>query len=398
MTMPKKELGYSPGLDGIIAGETAICKIDIEREDMFYRSYSIKEIAEEATWEEVAYLLLYEHIPDKRELAVFKKTIGEQRDLPGPLVDFLKKIPFGTPCMDIMRTAASALSHFDPLANDNSKEAMQEQATSLLSKLPVVISVWNAIRNGKTIPEPDPKASVAEDLLRMTTGKKNWPSGVRALEVSLILYAEHEFNASTFAARVIASTLSDLYSAVTGGVGAIKGPLHGGANERALELIRKFKDPDDAEKGVLKMLDRKEKIMGFGHRVLRGGDSRAHITKMWARKLAEEAGSDFFAISERIDQVMEREKGLFPNMDFYMATVYNLLGFPTDTFTPIFVTSRVTGWSANVIEQWSNNRLIRPRSLYNGPDPRPWPDQARGRRSRRLSWAKLSKSAASLSS
>jgi 2-methylcitrate synthase len=288
----------------------------------------------------------------------------------------MKKIPPDTPCMDVMRTCTSALAHFDPLANKNDKESMQEQATNLVARLPVVIAVWDAIRNNRKIPRPDPKASVAEDLLRMTTGRTDWPDGVRALEVSLILYAEHEFNASTFAARVIASTLSDLYSAATGGVGALKGPLHGGANERALELIQKFEDADDAEKGIMGMLERKEKIMGFGHRVLRGGDSRSHITKVWAKRLAEQAGSNLYDISERVDVVMDREKGLFPNLDFYMATVYHVLGFPTDTFTPIFVASRITGWSANVIEQLSKNRIIRPRSLYTGPEPRPWPQAA----------------------
>jgi 2-methylcitrate synthase len=378
MSASKEDLGYSPGLEGIVAGETVICKIDVEREDMFYRGYSIKEIAEKASWEEVAYLLLYDKLPDAKELADYRNKIGSRRDLPGPLVDFLKGIPPETPSMDIMRTCTSALAHFDPLANKNDRESMQEQATTLVAKLPVIIAVWDAIRNKRAIPEPDPKASIAEDLLRMTTGKTDWPEGARALEVSLILYAEHEFNASTFAARVIASTLSDLYSAATGGVGALKGPLHGGANERALELIQKFKDPDDAEKGILGMLERKEKIMGFGHRVLRGGDSRSHITKIWAKKLADQVGSNLYDISERIDQVMDREKGLFPNLDFYMATVYHVLGFPVDTFTPIFVASRITGWSANVIEQLSKNRIIRPRSLYTGPDPRPWP-QATGK-------------------
>ena len=371
MSKSKEELGYSPGLEGVIAGETVICNIDVEREDMFYRGYSIKEIADKASWEEVAYLLLYEHIPNDKELADYKKTIGEERNLPGAIIDFLKNVPPATPSMDVMRTVTSALAHFDPLANDNSKEAMQKQATSLVAKLPVVIAVWDAIRNKRDIPEPDPNATIAEDLLRMTTGRTDWPNGTRALEVSLILYAEHEFNASTFAAKVIASTLSDLYSAAAGGVGALKGPLHGGANERALELIQKFKDPEDAEKSIMEMLARKEKIMGFGHRVLRGGDSRSHITKIWAEKLAKEAGSNLYDISARIDHVMDREKGLFPNLDFYMATVYHVLAFPTDTFTPIFVASRITGWAANVIEQWSKNRIIRPRSLYTGPGPRP---------------------------
>lgn len=376
MSVSKDDLGYSPGLEGIVAGETVICNIDIEREDMFYRGYSIKEIAEKATWEEVAYLLLYDELPSASKLADYKKKIGAYRNIPGALIDFLKGIPPETPSMDVMRTCTSALSHFDPLANKNDPESMKEQATALVAKLPVIIAAWDAIRNKKDIPEPDPKASIAEDLLRMTTGKKDWALGTRALEVSLILYAEHEFNASTFASRVIVSTLSDLYSGATGGVGALKGPLHGGANERALELIKNFKDPDDAEKKILEMLSRKEKIMGFGHRVLRGGDSRSHITKIWAKKLAEEAGSNMYDISERIDNVMDREKGLFPNLDFYMATVYHVLGFPTDTFTPIFVASRITGWAAHMIEQLSKNRIIRPRSIYSGPGPRAWTDTA----------------------
>ena len=374
MSTSKEDLGYSPGLEGIVAGETVICKIDVEREDMFYRGYSIKEIAEKAAWEEVAYLLLYDKLPTAKELTEYKKKIGSLRNLPGPLIDFMKQIPPDAISMDIMRTFTSALAHFDPSANRNDTESMREQSTALVARLPVVIAVWDAIKNKRKIPEADPNASIAEDLLRMTTGKKDWPLGARALEVSLILYAEHEFNASTFASRVIVSTLSDLYSGATGGVGALKGPLHGGANERALELIQKFKDPDDAEKKILEMLSRKEKIMGFGHRVLRGGDSRSHITKIWAKKLAEDAGSNLYDISERIDTVMDREKGLFPNLDFYMATVYSVLGFPIDTFTPIFVASRITGWAANMIEQLSKNRIIRPRSKYTGPDPRPWPE------------------------
>jgi len=363
---------YSPGLEGVIAGETAICAITDA--GLFYRGYFIGDLFEQCTYEEVAYLLLHGELPSAAELAAFRDRLDAHRPLPAELEELLRRIPPQTPAMDVMRSAVSFLAHLDPQAGDLSPAATLAQAERLLGVLPTVIGAWFQIRAGATPRAPRPELSHAGNLLYLLTGESPSPTAERVLDQSLILYAEHEFNASTFAARVVVSTLSDLYSGIVAAIGALKGPLHGGANERAMQMLLEIGDPDRAEAWVLAALERKERIMGFGHRVLRQGDLRARLLAEAGRRLAEQCGNTrWCCLAEAIERVLDREKGLKPNVDFPCGWVYYTLGLPIPAYTPIFVAARVAGWAAHLREQLANNRIIRPRSLYVGPAPRPVP-------------------------
>lgn len=357
---------YSPGLEGVIGGRTAICTID--ESGLSYRGYPIEALAEEATFEEVAYLLLLGELPNAGQLEAFRGQLREERAIPAALVDALRCLPAVESPMDVVRSGVSLLAHWDPEVGDNSREANLRKAVRLLAKLPTLIGTWHALAAGDRPREPRPALSHAANLLYLITGREPDELEERIFDLSLILYAEHEFNASTFAARVTVSTLSDLHSGITSAVGALKGPLHGGANEAAMETMLSIGDADRAEAWVLAALARKERIMGFGHRVLRQGDTRARILTAWGRRLAEGKGDTHWGrMAETMQTVMEREKGLKPNVDFPCGWVYYLLGLPVSLYTPIFVCSRTSGWSAHVIEQLEDNRLIRPRSEYTGP-------------------------------
>ncbi len=361
---------YRPGLEGIIAGETAISTIT---GGLRYRGYAIEDLAEHAAFEEVAYLLLYGELPPPQALADFSVRLQKAMTIPEPLVAALRQIPTDTLPMDVLRSAASLLAHWEPEVNDNSHEANLRKAERLLAQLPVALAAYHRIRNGRELPEIDRNLTFAANVLRLLTGKTPDPLEARAMNVTLILYAEHEFNASTFTARVVASTLADLHSAVTAAIGALKGPLHGGANERVMDVLKEVGTPDRAETWVRDALAKKVRIMGFGHRVYKTGDPRAKYLKTLSRQLAERTGkTDLEKIAEVIESVVVREKGLPPNLDWPSARVYYYLGLPIDLYTPLFVLSRVVGWSAHVIEQHDHNRLIRPRARYTGPDLRPF--------------------------
>ena len=359
------------GLAGVIAGRTAIATVGKEGKGLTYRGYSINDLAEQATFEEVAYLLVYGRLPAKSELNDYKEKLLKLRALPRPLKVVLEQTPGNAHPMDVMRTGCSALGTLEPEGTSRDQIAV---ANRLIACFSSILLYWRHFHlSGKRIDTETDDDSSAGHFLHLLHGKKPDELYRRAVDVSLILYAEHEFNASTFAARTIISTLPDFYSAVTGAIGALRGPLHGGANEAAMELIERFSTPDEAEKGILELIAAKKLIMGFGHRVYRISDPRSDIIKAWSKKLAEAAGDKrLYPVSERIEQVMRREKKLFPNLDFYSATAYHFCGVPTPIFTPLFVVSRITGWAAHIMEQRGDNRLIRPTADYIGPEPRPF--------------------------
>jgi 2-methylcitrate synthase len=359
------------GLAGIIAGETAVSTVGKAGLGLTYRGYSIHDLANYATFEEVAYLLIHGRLPTQTELDSYKKRLMCLRGLPAGLTTVLEQLPCHAHPMDVMRTGCSALGTIEPENETNDQFHIAER---LVASFGSMLLYWHHFHtNGARINTETDDDTLAGHFLHLLHGGQ--PDALRrsAIDVSLILYAEHEFNASTFAARVAASTLSDFYSAITAAIGTLRGPLHGGANEAAMELISHFQTPDEAEAAILDMLTRKQLVMGFGHRVYKTSDPRSDIIKGWSRKLAEASGNTLlYEVSERIEQVIWREKKLFPNLDFYSASCYHLCGIPTPMFTPLFVMSRITGWAAHVIEQRSNNRLIRPTAEYIGPEPRPF--------------------------
>lgn len=363
---------YSPGLEGVIAGETAICSIS--EEGLAYRGYPIAELAANCSFEEVAYLLLYGELPVHHELEAFRRDLTLARPLPPGFTRLLRAIPGHIPAMDALRSAVSLQAHFDPETADNSPEATLRKAVRLLAQIPALIGEWHRARTGAPAPETEAPEGHAAYLLHQLTGALPGPDAARTLDVSLILYAEHELNASTFAARVTVSTLSDLHSGIVSAIGTLKGPLHGGANERAMELLEEIGGPEHAEAAIEERLARKERIMGFGHRVVRQGDTRAEILHRLGVDLSRKLGNTHWQeTAEAIQSVVARKKGLKPNVDFPCAWVYRLLGIPKDLYTPVFAAARTAGWSAHILEQLRNNRLIRPRALYRGPAPRPVP-------------------------
>jgi 2-methylcitrate synthase len=357
------------GLAGIVAGQTGISTVGKEGMGLTYRGYSINDLAEKATFEEVAFLLLYGNLPKRAELDGYQKKLAALRGLPSPLKKILEELPGDTHPMDVLRTACSALGCLEPEAAARDQHAVADR---LLAAFPSMLLYWLQFhRQGKRIETQTDDATVAAHFLHLLTGKPADDQHVRALDASLVLYAEHEFNASTFAARITASTLADMYSAITSGIGTLRGPLHGGANEEAMALIQRFKTPDEAEAGLMEILSRKQLVMGFGHRVYKTSDPRSSVIKDWARKLAAAGGDTvIYPVSERLEAVMWREKKLFPNLDFYSAAAFHFCGIPTPLFTPLFVISRISGWAAHVMEQRGNNRLIRPTAEYTGPEPR----------------------------
>src|SRR5690554_879673 len=357
------------GLRGQSAGETALCTVGQTGSGLTYRGYDVKDLSANATFEEVAYLLLKGKLPNQAELDAYKTKLKGLRDLPQALKDVLERIPADAHPMDVMRTGCSMLGN---LETEKSFDEQQEATDRLLAVFPGLINYWyNFSHNGKRINENTDADTLAEQFLWTLHDKKPSDLHVQVMQTSLILYAEHEFNASTFTARVCASTLSDLHSCITGAIGSLRGPLHGGANEAAMDMIENWKSPEEAEKEIMGMLERKDKIMGFGHAIYRTSDPRNAIIKEWSEKLSKDVGDTvLYPVSVRVEEVMWREKKLFCNADFFHASAYHFMGIPTKLFTPIFVCSRLTGWAAHVFEQQANNRIIRPSADYTGPEPR----------------------------
>ena len=366
------------GLAGVIAGQSAIATVGHEGSGLNYRGYSIDDLAEKASFEEVAFLLHYGHLPTQNELNAYIKRLNGLRALPAELKTVLKMIPKDTHPMDVLRTGCSMLGNLEP---EVSFSQQYDIADRLLAVFPAMMCYWYAWHfQGKELNEFTDESSIGGHFLTLLHGRKPTDIERDMMNVSLILYAEHEFNASTFAARVTAATLSDFYSAITSAIGTLRGPLHGGANEAAMELLEQFETADDAEKKLMAMLASKAKIMGFGHRVYKDSDPRSDIIKHWSKKLSQVKGDTrLYEVSERVEAIMRREKKLFPNLDFYSASAYHYCDIPTPLFTPIFVMSRITGWAAHVFEQRADNRLIRPSSEYTGPAPRAFlPIEKRG--------------------
>jgi len=359
------------GLAGVVAGTTSLSTVGQAGVGLTYRGYAIEDLALQASFEETAFLLLYGTLPTANQLSEFRQRLVAQRSLPAALKLALEQLPGQTHPMDVLRTGCSMLGCLEP------EEAFEHQhavAERLLAVFPSMLFYWHHFHHaGRRIEVETGETEFAAHVLHLLDSHSASAEEVRALDASFTLYAEHEFNASTFVARICASTLADFYSAITAAIGTLRGSLHGGANEQAMALIERFSTPDAAEAELLRMLTRKEKVMGFGHRVYKTNDPRSGVIQTFARQLSTAMeDAHLYPVSERIDAVMRREKKLFPNLDFYSACVYHFLGFPTPLFTPLFVMARITGWSAHVFEQRENNRLIRPDADYQGPPPRPF--------------------------
>jgi citrate synthase len=360
---------YSPGLEGIIAGETAISTV---ADGLSYRGYPVTELAEQCSFDEVAYLLLHGELPGAEQLANFQKRVAEARALPNALVELLAALPKDIPPMDAVRSAVSVLAQFEADVDARAPEVNLLKAERLLGQIPVAVAAHHRLSKGMQLVAPRDDLSHAGHFLYLLRGTEASEADVRALDVSLILYAEHEFNASTFTARVIASTESDLHSSVVGAIGALKGRLHGGANEKVMDVLAAAGGPETAEAWIRDALARKERVMGFGHRVYKAGDVRAGILKKYAQEAASARGlTKWEETAEIIERVVAAEKNLYPNLDWPAGRLYHALDLDVGLYTPIFVMSRVAGWSAHYMEQSANNRLIRPRARYIGPARRP---------------------------
>ena len=358
---------YSPGLEGVIAGISTISEIDSDHSSLVYRGINVHELAEHGCFEETVYLLLNKKLPNKAELAEFKKTLGEERDVPDAVYATLKSLPKHTHPMDAIRAAYAVLAPFDPEYAKNDHDANIRKATRIAAKAGTMVANGHRLRMGLDIIKPDPALSTAANFLYILNGQKPDDYTEKVMDASLTLYAEHGFNASTFACRVTVATLSDIYSGIVTGIGTLKGPLHGGANEEAMKMILEVGSPERAEAWVRDALATKKKIMGFGHREYKKGDSRAFYLTKIAKEIGRRKGNTTYGdIADILERVMLEEKGLYPNVDFPAAYAYYLLGIPIDLYTPIFVISRVSGWSAHAIEQLDNNRLIRPTVIYEG--------------------------------
>src|SRR5712691_3019376 len=361
-------MATTDGLEDIVAAHSYICDLDGKLGKLSYFGLDIHDLARYSTFEETAYLLWHGVLPTKEQLEDVHTQLRANRALPGPVSEFLRLLPISSTPMDILRTTVSVLSSFDPDAGDNSPEANRRRSIRLTAVMPTIVAGWNHLRNGKEPVAPLTDVNHATNFLYMLTGEMPDDYKARMLDVVLVLHADHELNASTFAARVTAATLASMYAAITSAIGALSGPLHGGANEQVIRMLMKIGEVDKAEAYIAGALERKERIMGFGHRVYRTDDPRATHLRQMSEELGKRTGdSRWYEMSRIIEGYVKDHKGLYANVDFYSASVYYMLGVPIDLDTPIFACSRISGWTAHVLEQFGNNRLIRPRAEYVGP-------------------------------
>jgi len=377
------QTGFHAGLKGVIAAESQICFIDGERGILRYRGYDIRDLAEHSTFEETTYLLHYGELPTKEELERFSEELKEQRVLPEKELDMIRCVPKRTLPMDVLRTMVSALASFDPEADEISEEASRRKAIKLIAKMPTILAAFERVRQGLEPIPPSKDLGHAANFLYMLSGERPDEISARIFDVCLILHADHGFNASTFSARVTAATLADLYSAITSAIATLKGPLHGGANTRVLGMLQTIGSVHKVRAHLEGMLARNERIWGLGHRVYKTKDPRAIVLEGLIEELVAARGSDeLYEVAREVERVgteLLAKKGAYPNVDFYSAVVYRMLGIPADLFTPIFAISRVSGWTAHVLEQYKDNVLIRPRAQYVGPPERPYvPIEERG--------------------
>ncbi len=360
---------FKEGLEDVVVSTSEICFIDGREGRLLYRGYDVDDLVAHSSFEETIYLLWQGGLPSRKELDAQVKALSAtaNRKLPPKLVAILRQLPRKTTPMEVLRTGVSALSAFDPDAGDNSRDATLRKAVRITAQMPTLVAAWERIRRGKPLLAPNPRLNLAANFLYMLTGKKPTELAAKTFDVALIMHADHEFNASTFASRVTAATLSDLHSAVVSGIGALKGPLHGGANEQVMLVVEKIKSPQNAEAWIKKAMADKMRLMGFGHRVYRVEDPRAKHLRRLATELGQQAGdTSSVDILNIVARAVTEAKRIYPNVDLYSGAAYKTMGIPTDQFTPIFAMSRVVGWAAHVMEQHANNRLIRPRAEYTG--------------------------------
>ena len=363
----------SAGLRGVVAASTAIGDVNGEQGILIYEGLNIHDLARHSTFEEVIYLLWHGRLPKRAELDEFRNSITCCMDLPPELIQLMRGFPRNAEPMDVLRTAVSALDFFDRSAHDTSREASIRTATRMTAQMPTIVAAAERLRQGLEPLRPNPELNIATNFLYMLKGEMPKAEDARIFDVCLILHADHELNASTFTARVVAATLADIYGAVTAAIAALSGPLHGGANTNVMKMLLEINDLENAEDYIKKALNEKRKIMGFGHAVYRTEDPRATHLRRFSKELGERMGDTrWYEMSRKVEEVVMREKGLYPNVDFYSASTYYMMGIPLDLYTPIFAISRISGWTGHILEQYANNKIIRPRAEYVGPRDVPY--------------------------
>jgi citrate synthase len=356
------------GLRGVAAATSSISDVNGEKGELIYQGYNIHDLAKHSTFEEVIFLLWNKRLPNRAELSALEQSLRASYALPAELIDLMKQFPREADPIDVLRTALSALEFYDPNARDISRETSIKTAIRLTAQFPTIVAASDRIRRGLEAISPDPGLNIAANFLYMLRGEKASEHDARLFDVCLILHADHELNASTFTARVVAGTLADMYACVTAAIGALSGPLHGGANTNVMKTLLEIADVNNVESFIKKALANKRKIMGFGHAVYKTEDPRATHLRQFSKEMGEAAGeTKWYEMSRKVEEVMMREKGLYPNVDFFSASTYYMMGIPLDLYTPIFAVSRISGWTGHILEQYADNKLIRPRAEYVGP-------------------------------
>ncbi|CAN5854729.1 citrate synthase [soil metagenome] len=368
MDTAKQSTAAAAGLRGVVAAQSTIGDVNGEEGILIYQGYNIHDLAENSTFEEVVYLIWNGKLPSESELEKLESEFQANYNIPAPILEMLKTFPTDANPMDVLRTAVSALDFYDRDGHGTDRENAMKAATKLTAQMPTIVAAWDRIRNGKDVIAPDKSLSIAENFLYMLRGEKPEVDEARMFDICLILHADHELNASTFTTRVVSGTLADVYGAVTAGIAALAGPLHGGANTKVMESLIQIGNVENVESWLDIKLENKEKVMGIGHAVYKTEDPRATWLRKFSKQLGEKKGeTKWYEMSEKLENLMQEKKGMYPNVDFYSASTYYLMGIPLDLYTPIFAISRISGWTGHILEQYGDNKLIRPRAEYVGP-------------------------------